>query len=120
MGKGIAVLQWVFISLVLTLVIVTVAVMQLRGTVYGRIMTDARYQALEASSIINILQASPIETTQTYSPPLCVEIVDHSVKVEDHTVELITSPVEVEPGTIGCDEDGKYIVREDKIRIKTD
>lgn len=120
MRKGIGVLQWVFISLALTLVIVIVIMIQLRGAIDERIRMNTRYQALEVSGIINILQASPMETTKTYSPPLCVKIVDNSVKIKDYSIELITTPVEVEPGTIGCDEGGKYFAREDKIRIKKD
>ena len=118
MSKGIGTLQWVFISLVLTLIIVIVAITQLHGAIDERIRMNARYQALEVSGIINVLQASPVETSHKYLSPLCVEIVDHAVKVKDYSVELIRSPVEVEPGTIGCGEDEEYIVREDKIRIK--
>lgn len=119
MRKGIGLLQWIFISLALTLLIVAVIMTQLQGAIDELIKMNKRYQALEVAGIINALQASPIETTHAYSSPLCVEIVDRTVEIKDYSIEHITSPVEVEPGTFGCGEGGKYFVREDKIRIRS-
>ena len=120
MKKGIGALQWTFVELVLTLVIVIVAVVLLQGAMSELNIMDKRYQALEIASIINMLQASPDETIQAQPSPLCVVIESDHIQIEDYAVDFIISPVEVEQGRFGCGENGKYIVREDKISIRNE
>jgi len=116
MLKGQGGLQWVFITLALTLIIVTVTVMLLHGAIDRRIKMDAMYNSLEVSGIINLLQAAPIETSMRYSLHSSIEVLEDRIVVEGYTTYLVTTPVEIEPGDIQKGE--KSIMRQDKIRIE--
>ena len=116
MKKGQSLMTWVFIVLTVTLFFAVSCFLLLQKAVNERAVMDKRYQANEIASIINILQASPLETEQAYESHFCAEI-DHAVKIKDYSVDVIISSVEIEEGTIGCGEGGKYIVREEKIRV---
>ena len=116
MAKGF--LWWTAISLITALAIISWAGYMLYGQINNYTKMNARYQALEVTGVINMLQASPMETTHAFVPPFCAEI-GKVVKVSDlASVEVINTSVKIEPGSIGCDDGGKYFAREDKIRIK--
>ena len=118
MKRGI--ILWTSIALIPALAIVGWAIFQLNGQIDNYIEMNTRFQAIEIAGIFNVLQSSPDETVHEHIPPYCAEIEDHNIKIKDTTsdIEIITTSVEIESGTIGCNG-GDSFVREDKVRIRS-
>ena len=128
MKKGIVL--WTTIAIIPALIIIAFFIWMFQLQIDDYIKLDSRFQALELSGIINMLQASPVETEHEYKPSVCMEIYPDPnndelvlVGVRDFVYfsELIKTGVGIETGTMGCGEGGDAVERvaNNIIRVRT-